>query len=91
MTFQTKLFSAGTVAAAIALAVAGLLFASTTARRTDAQVEQTLTAEARLAGELLARAAPAAAVAELDAEADRIGELVGARVTFIAADGARDR
>jgi two-component system phosphate regulon sensor histidine kinase PhoR len=87
VTFQTKLFSAGTVAAAIGLAVAGLLFASTTARRTDAQIEQTLTAEARLAGELLARAAPASAVAELDAEADRIGELVGARVTFIAADG----
>ncbi len=87
MTFQTKLFSAGTVAAAIGLAVAGLLFASTAARRTDAQIEQTLTAEARLAGELLARAAPASAVAELDAEADRIGGLVGARVTFIAADG----
>ena len=55
------------------------------------QIEQTLTAEARLAGELLARATPASAVAELDAEADRIGELVGARVTFIAADGARGR
>ena len=88
MTFQTKLFSAGTIAAAIGLVVAGLLFAATTARRTDAQIEQTLTAEARLAGELLARAAPASAVAELDAEADRIGDLVGARVTFIAADGA---
>jgi len=88
VTFQTKLFSAGTIAAAIGLAVAGLLFAGTTARRTDAQIEQTLTAEARLAGELLARAAPASAVAELDAEADRIGDLVGARVTFIAADGA---
>src|SRR4051812_37352092 len=87
MTFQTRLFAAGTVATAIGLAVAGLLFATTTARRTDAQIEQTLTAEARLAGELLARAAPASAVAELDAEADRIGGLVGARVTFIAADG----
>jgi two-component system phosphate regulon sensor histidine kinase PhoR len=87
VTFQTKLFSAGTIAAAIGLMVAGLLFAGTTARRTDAQIEHTLTAEARLAGELLARAAPASVVAELDAEADRIGELVGARVTFIAADG----
>jgi two-component system phosphate regulon sensor histidine kinase PhoR len=87
VTFQTKLFSAGTIAAAIGLVVAGLLFAGATGRRTDAQIEQTLTAEARLAGELLARATPASAVAELDAEADRIGELVGARVTFIAADG----
>ena len=87
MTFQTRLFSAGTVAAAIGLAVAGALFATTTARRTDARIEQTLTSEARLTAELLSRAAPAAGVAELDAEADRIGELVGARVTFIAADG----
>ena len=33
------------------------------------------------------RVAGSTTVAELDAEADRIGELLGARVTFIAADG----
>ena len=95
MTFQRKLFAAATVAAAIALAVAGVLFATTTARRTDERIEQTLVAEARLAGDLLARGAPApravddsqAQIAQFDPEADRIGELIEARVTFIARDG----
>jgi two-component system, OmpR family, phosphate regulon sensor histidine kinase PhoR len=87
VTFQTKLFSAATVTAAIGLAVAGALFAANTARRTDAGIDQTLTSEARLAADLLARGPATASVAELDAEADRLGELVGARVTFIAADG----
>ena len=95
MTFQTKLFSAATVAAIIALTVAGTLFTTTTVRRTDAQIEQTLIAEAKLAAELLSRgspAPPAAAaietqIAALDSEADRIGELLDARVTFIGRDG----
>ncbi len=87
MTFQIKIFSAATAAAAIGLAVAGAAFATSTARRTDAAIEQTLTSEARLAADLLARGPATTAVADLDAEADRIGELVGARVTFIAADG----
>jgi two-component system phosphate regulon sensor histidine kinase PhoR len=85
--FQTKLFVAALTSAAIALAVAGVLFAATTARRTDERIEQTLIAEARLAADLLTRGTPASAVAELDADADRLGELVGARVTFITADG----
>jgi two-component system phosphate regulon sensor histidine kinase PhoR len=85
--FQTRLFVAALTSAAIALAVAGALFATTTARRNDLRIEQTLTAEARLAAELLARGTPASSGAEIDAEADRVGELIGARVTFIAADG----
>ena len=57
-------------------------------RQIDAQIESTLVAEARLAAELLgARGAAPTIVPELDDEADRIGELIGARVTFIAADG----
>ena len=87
MTFQGKLFSAATAAAAIGLIVAGAMFAATTVRRNDAQIEQTLTSEARLAADLLARGSAAVTDTELDAEADRIGELIGARVTFIAADG----
>ena len=66
--FQTKLFLAALTSAAIALAVAGGLFAATTARQNDARIEQTLTAEARLAADLLARGTPAAAVTELDAQ-----------------------
>jgi len=95
VTFQTKLFAAATLAAAIALAVAGTMFATTMARRTDERIEQTLVAEARLAADLLARSSPPASPAEaddariheFDAEADRIGELLDARVTLIARDG----
>jgi two-component system phosphate regulon sensor histidine kinase PhoR len=87
VTFQIRIFLAATAAAAIGLAVAGAAFATSTARRTDAAIEQTLTSEARLAADLLARGPATTAVADLDAEADRIGELVGARVTFIAGDG----
>jgi len=95
MTFQTKLFAAAGVSAVIALVVAGALFARTTSRRTDEQIQQTLTAEARLAAELLSRDSPAASaaretpqlIAEFDPEADRIGQLLDARVTFIARDG----
>ena len=95
MTFQTKLFAAATLAAAIALGVAGTMFATTMARRTDERIEQTLVAEARLAADLLARSSPPASPAEaddariheFDVEADRIGELLDARVTLIARDG----
>ena len=95
MTFQTKLFSAATAAATISLAVAGVLLSTTMSRRTNERIEQTIVAEAKLAAELLARSAstpPAdtstqSRIAELDPEADRIGELLDARVTFIAGDG----
>jgi two-component system, OmpR family, phosphate regulon sensor histidine kinase PhoR len=86
-TFQTKFFFAALAAAVIALAVAGLLFATTTRAQLDARIENTLVAEAKLAADLLARGTPLSTVPELDDEADRIGELIGARVTFIAADG----
>jgi two-component system phosphate regulon sensor histidine kinase PhoR len=85
-TYQTKFFFAALSAAVIALAVAGTLFATTMRRQIDATIETTLVAEARLAADLLGRGTPHA-VAELDDEADRIGELIGARVTFIAPDG----
>jgi two-component system phosphate regulon sensor histidine kinase PhoR len=95
MTFQAKLFSAATVAAVIGLAVAGVLFATTAARRTDERIEQTLVAHAKLAAELLSRSSPAspsdaadaALIALYDPEADRIGQLLDARVTFITRDG----
>src|SRR5260370_32199549 len=84
-TFQTKFFLAALSAAVIALAVAGLLFATTMRAQTDARIESTLTAEARVAAELLSRAGTPAGPAELNAEADRVGALLGARVTFIPA------
>ena len=88
-TYQTKFFLSALAAAMIALAVAGTLFATTMRHLTNERIERTLVAEARLAAELLARNTAAAApeLRELDEEADRIAQLVGARVTFIAADG----
>jgi two-component system phosphate regulon sensor histidine kinase PhoR len=86
-TFQTKFFLAAFSTATIALAVAGAFFATTIRRQIDARIESTLVAEARMAADLLARGVPPASVPELDEEADRLGALIGARVTFIAPDG----
>ena len=85
--FRTQLFLAAIAAALIALVVAGVLFAETMRRRTDARIEATLVADARLSSELLARVPALVAVPDLDAEADRLGAILGARVTFIGADG----
>src|SRR5438874_1158901 len=90
-TFQTKFFLSALASATIALAVAGALFATTTRRQIDQRIEQTLGAEARLAADLLARDRTLTALPELDGEADRIGELLGARVTFIAGVAQRYR
>ncbi len=95
MTFQTKLFAAAIAASVIALAVAGGLFATTTVRRTDERIEQALIAETRLAADLLSRGslAPPSSnatrdeIAQFDPEADRIGQLLDARVTLIGRDG----
>jgi two-component system phosphate regulon sensor histidine kinase PhoR len=86
-TFQAKFFVAALAASVIALAVAGALFATTMRRQIDRRIEDTLVAEARLAADLLSRAGPIASVRESDEEADRLGDLIGGRVTFIAADG----
>jgi two-component system phosphate regulon sensor histidine kinase PhoR len=86
-TFQTKFFLAALSAAIIALAVAGLLFATTMRRQMDARIEATLVAETRMAADLLTRGVPLATPGELDEEADRLGALLQARVTFIAPDG----
>jgi len=91
--FQTKLFLAALSAALLALLVAGSVFAISVRRQTDARIEQTLTAEVRVAAELLSHVAPSTAttpeaeMAELDAEADRLGSRLEARVTLIAPDG----
>jgi len=86
-TFQTKFFFAALSAAVIALAVAGVLFATTMRRQMDAKIETTLVAEAGMAAELLGRGLLLTSVPDLDAEADRLGALIGARVTFVASDG----
>jgi two-component system phosphate regulon sensor histidine kinase PhoR len=86
-TFQTKFFLAALSAAVISLGVAGLLFATSLRQQIDARVEATLVAEARLAADLLSHAPSLTTVKALDEEADRIAQLIGARVTLIAPDG----
>ena len=88
--FRTKLFLAALSTAVIALVVAGLLFGESMRIRTDARLEQTLVAEARLAAELIAGSGVVTADSPpsvLDAQADRMGQLLDARVTMIAPDG----
>ncbi len=86
-TFQTKFFFAALSASILALAVAGAFFATTMRRQIDARIETTLVAETQMAAEMLTRGAPLVSVPEINAEAGRIGQLIGARVTFIAPDG----
>ena len=86
--FQTKLFLAGLSTAVLTLALAGTLFAVTMQRQTNARIEQALKTETQIAVELLARAVDTRnGSRSLDAEADHIGALLTARVTFIARDG----
>ncbi len=85
--FQIKFFLAALAAAVIALVVAGTLFATTMRRQIDQRIEETLVAEARLAAELLSRDTSLVTLSDLDGEADRVGQLVNGRITFIAADG----
>ena len=85
--FQIRFFVAAFFSAVIALAVAGLFFATTMRRQIDERIERTLIAEARLAANLLSRGRAFGSIQDMDDEADRLGELLGARVTLIAPDG----
>jgi two-component system phosphate regulon sensor histidine kinase PhoR len=92
--FQTKVFLTAVSAAVLALIIAGIGVATSMRRQINERIEQTLVAEVRLAAELLgdieAMRSPSGSPADLNAldrEADRIGGLISARVTFIAADG----
>ena len=88
MSFQQRLFLAALTTAALALGVAGVLLTPLMRSQTNARIEQTLEAEARLAAELLSpHGSQPDGSEDLDAEADRIGSVVAARVTLVAADG----
>jgi two-component system phosphate regulon sensor histidine kinase PhoR len=83
-TFRAKLFLAALVTAALALVVAGALFAGLMRARTNARIERTLVAEARLAVELVNSGRTDVSLQD---EVARIATAVGARVTFVAPDG----
>jgi two-component system phosphate regulon sensor histidine kinase PhoR len=86
-TFQAKFFLTALASCVIALLVAGLLFATMLRREMNDEIGATLTAQARLAADLLSRGAPSMTLPELDIEADHLGALTGTRVTLIAPDG----
>src|SRR5688572_7799435 len=84
--FRTKVFVASVIAAAVSIvAVAALLSWQVRGQQRSA-LESRLTDEARLIAELLSQA-PGIEGGALDAEADRLGQLVSTRITFVAEDG----
>jgi two-component system phosphate regulon sensor histidine kinase PhoR len=87
VTFRTRSFITALATAAVTLAVAVTMVSWSVRRTMSQRIERSLVDEARLAAAILAHRQPATS-AELDAEADGLGRLVAARVTFIAPDGA---
>jgi two-component system, OmpR family, phosphate regulon sensor histidine kinase PhoR len=86
LTVRSKLFLAAFAVGAVSAVTAAVLLNSRLQRLTVERIEQTLAAETRMAAELLHQNS-ALPVNELDDEANRLGALVGVRVTFIAPDG----
>jgi len=86
VTFRSKIFVTAVGAAAMAVLVATALVSWSVRRDLEQRIERQLATEARMAAEILSHRA-VASEPELDAEADALGKILGARVTFIAADG----
>ncbi len=87
MTFQGRSFFTALLTASVTLAVAVAMASVSVRRNVVAQIERSLIDEARLVAATLSHRAPATP-AELAAEADALGRLIHARVTFVAPDGA---
>jgi two-component system, OmpR family, phosphate regulon sensor histidine kinase PhoR len=83
---RSKLFLATFAVGALSALAVGLLLSMWLQRLAVERIEQTLGAETRLAAEMLTRN-PGLPAGSLDEETDRIGSLLGVRVTFIAPDG----
>src|SRR5688572_5794329 len=84
--FRTKVFVASVVAAAVSLIALAALLSWQVRSQQRSALEGRLTDEARLIAELLSQA-PSIDGRALDAEADRLGQLVSTRITFVAEDG----
>src|SRR5688572_14517235 len=84
--FRTKVFVASVVAAAVSLIALAALLSWQVRSQQRSELERRLADEARLIAELLSQA-PAIDGRALDAEADRLGQLVSSRITFVAEDG----
>ncbi|MFB3855105.1 MAG: ATP-binding protein [Vicinamibacterales bacterium] len=85
--FRTRLFLALAGVAAAALLIGATIVSAWLPRQTEQRIRQNLEAECRLLADTLARYAPAMPPDQLDAEADRFGRSLHARITFVAADG----
>jgi two-component system phosphate regulon sensor histidine kinase PhoR len=86
MTFRTKIFATALASAAVAVLVATMLVSWSMRRDLEARVVTELRHEAGLAAEMLAHST-AETQPDVQAEAHAVGRILGARVTFIAADG----
>jgi len=84
MTFRKRVFFGVLAASGLALAASTVLVETSLRRDMRRDIERGLLNQARLAGAMLARRP---ALDDPDAEADEVGRLIGARVTFIAKDG----
>ena len=85
--FRAKVFVGAFAAAALSLLALAGLMAWQVRQGERAAIERHLSDEAYLAADLLSKATTLNDQSSLDAEADRLGQLISARVTFIAGDG----
>jgi len=84
VTFRTQSFVSAFIASSLALVVATWLSSSRLRTTMQDSIQEGLVHQATLAGQLLSDRPDAA---DPEAEAGRLGRLLGERVTFIAADG----
>jgi len=85
--FRAKIFLASLGVAAAALAFLTLIVAYERRQDERSSIEMRLVGQAQLIAELLSRNPAIASDQDIDEEADRLAQLVGARVTLIAGDG----
>jgi two-component system phosphate regulon sensor histidine kinase PhoR len=85
--FRTKVFFASLGVAAAALTIATLIIAWELRRDEGRFIEQRISDQALLVADLLGNDTNLSDDAAIDDEADRLGDALTARVTFIAADG----
>ena len=84
MTFRSRIFVGAVISTSIALGVALALISANLSEAMHGEIRQSLARQAVLASELLT---DRTAMADPEADAQRLGRLLGERVTFIAADG----
>ncbi|PYR69554.1 MAG: hypothetical protein DMF88_05785, partial [Acidobacteria bacterium] len=85
--FRAKIFLSSLGVAAAALALLTLIVAYERRQDERSSIEMRLVSQAQLIAELLSRNPTIATDQDIDDEADRLSQLMAARVTLIAADG----